>query len=67
MGFYTVNHTGSTEINEGSEKEPKLRRIKYEEGEPIDDVKKGALDHVDGAEYHTGDPEDKDEEDSEKK
>lgn len=56
MGYYTVDKTGSTEINEGSEKDPRIKKIFYEKGEPIEDVKKGQLDHVGGAEYHTGEP-----------
>jgi hypothetical protein len=58
MGFYTVNHSGSTHINEGSEKSPKLRKIKYEKDVPIEDLKKGDLDHVSGAKYHTGEAKD---------
>ena len=55
MGYYTVDHNGSTEINEGSEDNPKPKVIRFKKDEPID-VKKGQLDHVSGAEYHKGKP-----------
>lgn len=54
MGYYTVDHKGSTEIDQGKGKPARI--VRYESGEPIEDVKKGDLEHVSGAEYHTGNP-----------
>lgn len=59
MGYYTVNHNGSTVIEE----DDKEKKVKYEEDEPIEDIKKGQLEHVPGAEYHTGKPDDKEDSD----
>lgn len=53
MGFYTVDHNGQTHVDD--------KLVKYKRGEPIEDVKKGDLDHVGGAKYHTGDPDDEEE------
>lgn len=55
MGYYRVDHTGSTRIDG--------RKVRFEEDEPIEDVKKGDLDHVSGAEYHTGKPEESEDSD----
>ncbi|WP_441001307.1 hypothetical protein [Fodinibius sp. SL11] len=62
MGYYTVDHSGSTRVGEDKD------IVTYQKDEPIEDVKKGDLDHVNGAEYHKGKPSDeKDEDDGEKK
>lgn len=61
MGFYTIDHNGATTVKDGD----KEKHLSYKRGEPIEDVKKGQLDHVKGAEYHSGSP--KDEEKAKKK
>lgn len=62
MGYYKVDHNGSAIIDRGKEKEP-MKKIRFKEDEPIEDVKKGDLDHVPGAEYHTGKPDEKEDSD----
>lgn len=58
MGFHKAHKTGSTRINEGTEKEPKLVKVKFEAGQILEDYKKGTFEHLpeDVMEYNTGNP-----------